>query len=300
MGSSDSIMLTLEARRIKCYIKAAELKRKLEDDRVMGVGWLITAITVFNASIVSTLTYGCGAWVGMLKKHLNHLEQTQRQCLYTVLDISNKSTYRNLLSICSIMPATDMVKKLQICFVNELMHRKQSGICFETLTAEFNKGEIPTLLDEVGDHCKYFGIRDITKLWVKPETLKREIMRSSMNKLWISLIISKKAPWGPNRNDEKQRFYFTLPKHQAKCALLYEIGELNFRSNRKWESLKKIGTIECLVPGCGQDDSLEHVKQCHGYSTKFRDDFSPMELVEYLSQLDNERFTRYRTSITRH
>ena len=114
-GSADSIMMTLEARRLKCYIKASELKRKLEDDKVAGVGWLVTAITVFNASIVSTLTYGCGAWVNMGKKHLDHLEQTQRQCLYTVLNISNKSTYKNLLSICSIMimGRVDYVSSLQ-------------------------------------------------------------------------------------------------------------------------------------------------------------------------------------------
>ena len=33
-GSSESISLTLETRRMKCYIKAADLKTKLEDDRV--------------------------------------------------------------------------------------------------------------------------------------------------------------------------------------------------------------------------------------------------------------------------
>ena len=121
-----------------------------------------------------------------------------------------------------------------------------------------------------------------------------------MNNLWLSLITSKKAPWGPNRSEEKQRFYFTLPKHQAKCALLYEIGELNFRTNRKWESLKKFGTTECVVQGCGQEDTLDHAKECYGYDTKFRDDFSPMELVEYLSKLDLERFSKYKTSLIRH
>ena len=94
-------------------------------------------------------------------------------------------------------------------------------------------------------------------------------------------------------------FYATLPKHQAKLALLHEIGELNFRANRKWESIKKLGTIECLVPGCGQEDSLEHVQECYGYSTKFKDNFSPMEWIEYLNNLDLERFSKYKTSLTR-
>ena len=296
-GSADSIMLTLEARRIKCYIKAKELKRKLDDDRVAGVGWLATAITVFNAVIVSTLTYGCGAWVGMTKKHMDHLEQTHRQSLYTVLDINNTSTYRNLLSICGIMTANDMVRKLKICFINELLHMKAEGICYDTLTAEFNRGEINTLTNEVKEHCTYFGIFDVTEIYTRPDKLKQKIRTSSLNKLWVSLITSKKAPWGPNRVEEKQRFYTTLPKHQAKCALLYEIGELNFRTNRKWEASKKFGSTQCVVPSCGQEVTLDHIKECFGYSTKFREDFSPTEWVKYLSNLDLERFSKYRSSL---
>ena len=298
-SSNDSITLTLETRRMKCYLKAQELRRKLEDDRVQGVGWLATAITVFNASIVSTLTYGCGAWIGMLKKHQEHIEQTHRQCLYTVLDVSNRSNYRNLLSTCKIMPAIDMIKKLQICFINDLVHMKQSGICYETLTAEYNRGELRTLRDEVSDHCEYFGVRDVNEYYLNPTNLKKQIYKSSMDKLWLSLLSSKKAPWAPRREGEKDRFYHTLPKHQAKCTLLYEAGELNFRANRKYESLKRYGSIECVVPGCHQDDTLEHALECYGYSTKFKEGGSPHEWAKFLSDLDVERFRKYRTSLTR-
>ena len=181
-----------------------------------------------------------------------------------------------------------------------MVHMKQEGICYDTLNAEFNRGEIKTLLDEVSDHCEYFGISDVVKRYTRPDKLKKSIFLSSMNKLWMSLITSKKAPWSPNRHgEEKTRFYFSLPKHQAKCALLYEIGELNFRANRRSESMRKFGTIECVVPGCGQDDTLSHAHECCGYSTKYREDFNPHEWVEYLSQLDLERFSKYKTSITR-
>ena len=144
------------------------------------------------------------------------------------------------------------------------------------------------------------GISDVVKRYTRPDKLKRSIFLSSMNKLWMSLITSKKAPWSPNRHgEEKTRFYFSLPKHQARCALLYEIGELNFRANRRSESMRKFGTIECVVPGCGQVDTLSHAHECFGYSTKYREDFNPLEWVEYLSQLDLERFSKYKSSITR-
>ena len=198
------------------------------------------------------------------------------------------------------MPANDMIKKLKVCFVNELIHQKQSGVCFDTLTAEFNRGEIKTLIDEVSEYCEYFDIPDVTQIYIIPDKLKKKIYNSSMNKLYLSLLTSKKAPWAPRRDNEKRRFYHTLPKHQAKCALIYEIGELNFRTNRKQESLKKYGTLECVVPGCCQEDTLEHAKTCYGYDTKYRDDMSPQEWVTYLSDLDIERFRKYKTSLIKY
>ena len=183
--------------------------------------------------------------------------------------------------------------------INELLHMKQSGICYETLIAEDNRKELPTLIDEVRSHCQYFGIRDVNTTYTHPKILKKKIFEASMNKLWISLLMSKKAPWSPRRPEEKTRFYFSLPKHQAKCALLYETGELNFRTNRKQESLREFGTLECVVPSCCELDTLEHAKGCHGYSTQYRDNFSPLEWVKYLSDLDIERFSKYKTSFTR-
>ena len=108
------------------------------------------------------------------------------------------------------MTANDIVKKLKICFVNEMVHMKQEGICYDTLNAEFNRGEIKTLLDEVSDHCEYFGISDVVKRYTRPDKLKKSIFLSSMNKLWMSLITSKKAP-GPRTDMERRKQGFTFP-----------------------------------------------------------------------------------------
>ena len=97
--------------------------------------------------------------------------------------------------------------------------------------------------------------------------------------------------------DEKRKFYFSLPRHQARLALGYDTGELNFRANRRHESLARYGTTECWVPGCCQQDNLEHVKQCYGYSAKLKESGDPMDLVLYLNELDIERFKKFKTSL---
>ena len=79
--------------------------------------------------------------------------------------------------------------------------------------------------------------------------------------------------------------------------LCYEVGELNFRRSRRCEALKKYGSYECLVPFCKEDDSLEHVKVCKGYSTKYKDDAGPYEFIDYLAELELERNKTFRRSL---
>ena len=102
------------------------------------------------------------------------------------------------------------------------------------------------------------------------------------------------------RDDLTPRYYSNLPKNKAKLALLMEIGELNFRRNRKYESMKKYGSVACLEPSCHEDDTLQHVNTCHGYSARLKDDAGPYEIIEYLVELENERFRKYRRSLLNH
>ena len=87
----------------------------------------------------------------MTKSQIELTEMIQRQSLFTVLGVSNRSNYRNLLCVCRIMPAMDIVKKMKICFVNEMVHIKKEGLCYETQEAEFNANELITLKDEVSE-----------------------------------------------------------------------------------------------------------------------------------------------------
>lgn len=160
-----------------------------------------------------------------------------RQSLFTILGVSNKSNYRNLLSVCKIMPAMDIVKKTKICYINDLVNIKKEGLCYETQEAEFNEDEIITLRDEVSSYCSYFDIPDVNVLYQNPVELKKMIWRGSMSKLWKSLLNSKKAPYHPRNLEEKSKFYFSLPRHMARLALGHDTGELNFRANRRNESI---------------------------------------------------------------
>lgn len=296
-GAADSINQTIESRKVKCLIKAADIKRKVNDERLMGVGWLAGATLIHSAVIVSTLTYGSAALTGMTKANWDQLESIQLQCLTHILGITNRITYQSLLYVLGLMPVKDVIKKLQIGFINNLFHIKNSGQCMETLKADHNIGDIKGLVGEVREYCTEYGLEDVTKVYMHPETIKNKIDRVVLDRQWLTHLRAKKPPPMVRRDDRKNRFYQCLPMNQAKLMLLYECGELNFRKGRKQEALRRYGNFKCLVPMCSGDDELSHVRECTGYTSRLKDDAGPYDIINYLSELEYERLSKFRRSL---
>lgn len=166
------------------------------------------------------------------------------------------------------------------------------------MTIEEEKSGTGGLLAEVREYCKYYGLPDVTKYYVPHRVIKETIECRVMNILYIKHLEAKKPPPGERRIDCRMRFYSTLPKNQAKLYLCYEVGDLNFRRNRKQESLKRYGNYECLMPFCREDDNFEHVRRCQGYSAKLtKDDPEPNEIIEFLTKLEEERFKKFKRSL---
>ena len=297
IGADDSILKTIENRKQKCLAKAAALKRTMEDERMQGVGWLAGIIMVHNSVIVSTLTYGAPAMTGMDVKHWDLLESVQRQCLIHMLGISNKTTHQSLLFTLGISPIKDIIKKLQITFINTLFHLKRSGQCYDTLRKDFSNGDIKGLVGEVKEYCEEYGLDDVTETYVNPEIIKKRIERVVLDRQWILDLKAKKPPLSIRRDSRAQKFYTSLPKNKAKLMLCYELGDLNFRVSRRNEAIKKYGSTECLVPFCREPDSLDHVSKCRGYTAKLKEDAGPYELIEYLAELEQERTKTFRKSL---
>ena len=297
-GASESITQTLMSRRIKCMTKSMELVKLLEDDRIQAIGWLATAINVFNAVIVSTLIYGCGAWTSMTKAQEDLVEAIQRQCLVTVLGITSKCSYRTLLYVTGIMPAMDLVRKTKVTFVNDLFHVKGKGICKEVLTKEYELDKVKGLIKEVKDICVDLDIEDVSTTYVRPKLIKAQAAGISKCRTLTESLCSKSAPYHHLRPGRGQREYFTFTKEKAKLALAYDVGCLNLRGNRRVESMKKYGSIACLVPGCTGKDTLRHVMyDCQGYKVKQKHDGSAEDFVDTLYALNQDRWQRFRTSL---
>ena len=302
VGASDSITKTLLSRRIKCMTKSIDLKNKLGDIRVQTLGWLVTAITVFKAVVVPTLTYGCAAWLSMTKKQEDLIESIQRHCLTSVLEISPKCSYQTLLHVTNIAPATAIVKKTKVTFLNDLIHVKSKGICLDTVLKQHNIDSSKGLIKEVKEICQEWGLQDVTEEYAQPRVLKEQIEDNIRREVLLESLQGKAAPYHWIRNKKNQnnnREYFKMSKDKAKLGLAFEVGCLNLRAHRRIESMKKIGTTQCVIPACTGEDSLKHaMEECQGYTTpKYVDKGEMNEFIEYLYSLNRERTSRFRTSM---
>ena len=300
LGAVDSITMTLLARRVKCMVKAIDLRNKLEDLRVQSLGWLVTALTVFKAVIVSTLTYGCGAWVNLTKAQEELIEAIQRQCLVTVLGISSRCSYQTLLHVTSIPPAMEIVNKTKVTFVNDLLHIKGKGICAEVIQLEHEATPNKGIIREVKDICQRWGLEDVSQTYVEPKRLKSLIESQIKQKVLVASLMTKSAPLHRLKDkSNRQRDYFLMPKERAMLGLAYDVGCLNLRGNRRAESLKKFGTTKCLVPACTGEDNWGHITQgCQGYMTPaYKDKGEVVEFIDYLYNINRERVSRFKTSM---
>ena len=90
-----------------------------------------------------------------------------------------------------------------------------------------------------------------------------------------------------------RKYYFDRPKMEAKMLFYYYVGEINFRTNRKRESIAKFGGVQCLVGTCCGDDNLEHITQCPGYRTKAPFNMREEDLSKYLLEIHRERIQRW-------
>ena len=180
------------------------------------------------------------------------------------------------------------------------MHIKGKGIALEVIKQEADLDPSKGFLAEVKDICREWSLPDVTVSYADPRRLKDMINSNIKVKVLLGSLSGKSAPLHYLRDKSNQvKGYFTLPKEKALLGLAHDTGCLNFRGNRRNESNKKYGSTQCWVPGCTGVDTFDHVREtCQGYTTKQgKDKGIEDEFIEFLYELNQERVSRFRTSL---
>ncbi len=154
-------------------------------------------------------------------------------------------------------------------------------------------GGIEGLLSEVREYCAQYGISDVTREYVHPNEIRRKIVHSVMDKLWMEATENPAIPWTKRKTDLENPKFDQDAKVSAKLSLCWASGALNFKKSRRHEYLSKHGNLDCLTPGCCQVDSLEHVQLCYGYSERPKQGGNHEDWSDFLLRLERERVRKF-------
>ena len=110
-----------------------------------------------------------------------------------------------------------------------------------------------------------------------------------MNELWREVTVNPNIPWTKRKTTLENPVYDEEAKVKAKLAVCYQTGCLNIKTQRRSEYMTKQGSVDCLVPGCCQEDSLRHMEECYGYSEKPVKGGNHDDWYNYLVRLEGER-----------
>ena len=220
-----------------------------------------------------------------------------RENLFRLLGISKFSSYAAVIFELNLIKMKDIVKMIKCSFLMSLIHDKGSGQCLEVLMEE--EGKAPGLVKEVKEICVEFGLPDITVHDIGKERMKKLIWKKAREDLWLAVLKERRVPYQDSAEKSKKD-YWAFNKRKSSLIFAYKVGNLDFRDDKKGESLRKFGSTACIVPHCPGIDNLAHVRECYGYKTKpgkYAFKGNEEELGDYLDALDAERFGVFRAPL---
>ena len=294
-GTRESKNKSIETRARLARTKSIQLMKILEDRQIQEIGWLESAKLLFTSIIIPTLTYGSQTYTFMNKKQEALLEGAMRENLYRMLELSRTAHYASVLFEMNLIPIRAIIDQLKIGWLNSLIHEKGFGTCLETIREEEEKFPGEGIIGEVRKLCEKYNLPDVNLTEVCKERIKENVWRIARNKLWDEMLNNRRAPYS-HRPNKIKKDYWNLPKLEARLVLAYKTGELNFKEFKKREMTRIYGNTNCFVTGCREKDTIWHVMQCEGYTTKiknFKQDGQDKLMAPYLRALDMERWRLY-------
>ena len=162
-----------------------------------------------------------------------------------------------------------------------------------TMLVEEHRGNPDaSLLNLMDALCRVYMIPPVSKQELDRNLVKRQINLKDQLDIWVSNIMS---PVTQNVGLERVGLstnFFQLTKRESQGLMAFNAGALKLKT--AWGYYHEIRT--CLDPLCGGPDSLDHIKECPRYETKWEGSFQEdsKSLSKYLVSVDRERRRRWR------
>ena len=215
-----------------------------------------------------------------------------------MLNVSKYAHYAAVLLECNMIRLCHIVNQLKITFINSLLHDKKKGFCHDIILEQEKLYPGTGIIAEVRQLCEKYNLEDVTKVHLEKSHIKEKVQNYGRVEVWKETLTNNRIPFN-HTHLRSVKTYMRLPRYEAKLYFAYKIGELQFKDYRRGEFKRKFGNTKCFADGCSEPDTLEHVRFCTGYDSRYTktehetDENVRREFIEYLKRIDAERAKKY-------
>ena len=287
LGFRSTLDLTARHRISKAWGRVTDVKATINDTRMLRIGWLRSAIVLIKSVIIPSITYSADIWLAANKSTEKYVTDEYKAIIYAILDVPTHTKFTSVLADLGLPNIVSVLDKLRVTFVNYTLWEDGDVSLREMLLEErrlLPKNNLIHFTDQV---CEKYNLPAVSENHLDKRMVKQRIKVCDEIETWASNVMSPATQnVGPERRRPSTNF-FILSKRESQSLLAHNAGAFKLRTS--WGDFHQ--NQECPAPLCGGPDTLEHIKSCPFYRTKWKEDYNKdcKQLAKYFVAIDRER-----------
>ena len=296
-GVRASINATVKARTDRAWGRVAGIKTVINNPIIAKFGWLRAGVVLIKSIIPSILTYSCEVWADTPKYVLEGLESSYKKMIYSVLEIPEKTKFSAVLLELGMSRIEHIVKKAQILYVSQVLWEMHGTVTCAAMLEEWRINGDRSIVAHADRIANEYGLEKVSVSQLDKKVVKKVIRKTNDLELWTDCFSSRVTVSRPYIKIQDRQF-FNWPRNKARALFLWRVGALKLKTQWKIYNVKRGVGTDCVMPLCGEDDTLDHIKECKWYETKWDEKCSTeRELANYLVKINRERLKKVKMPI---
>ena len=287
LGYRSTIDMTARHRMSKAWGRVTDVKATINDTRMVRIGWLRSAIVLIKSVIIPSITYSADIWLAANKATEKYVTDEYKAIIYAILDIPTNTKFTSVLADLGLPNIVSVIDKLRVTFINYTLWENGDTKLKELLLEEKRLLNHNSLIQFTDQICEKYKLPCVSENHLDKRLVKQRIKVSDEIETWISNVMSPATQnVGPERKRPSTNF-FILSKRESQGILAYNAGAFKLRTS--WGDYHQDQL--CPAPLCGGPDTLEHIKTCPFYRSKWKEDYNKdiKQLAKYFVMIDRER-----------
>ena len=213
---------------------------------------------------------------------MDNIENQFKKMVYNIFEIPEKTKYHAMLMELGLMKMKHYVHKMQISYMNQIVWDLEGTTVHHAVMAEWRLRGADSTLGQVDLLAEGYGLLRISAARCDRVQLKQEIKRFNQMELWWDCFYSPVVVERAMLRVEDQS-YHKWDKLESQAILAWRTGSIKFKMSWRLYNVKRGMGTSCVMPVCGGEDTLAHMKVCPFYDTKWSSKWeSEKEIAKYL------------------